>query len=170
MLKFVETIIGFSEVPEEITLCINISGCPIHCKGCHSPHLWNDIGGELKSTVLSDLIAKNPGITCIAFMGGDNNPQELVNLASWVKSNTKLKVCWYSGRPLDTTKVNYSYFDYVKTGPYEADKGGLDSPTTNQTFYKVRHEVSNELHYLVFDDITYKFRNNETDNKSKGAD
>ena len=171
MLKYTEAIIGFSEVPEEIALCINISGCPIHCKGCHSPHLWQDIGTELKPVVLSDLIAKNQGITCVAFMGGDSNPQEIVNLASWVKNNTELKVCWYSGKPLNNMVVNYySYFDYVKTGPYEPDKGGLNSPTTNQRFYKIRHEVESGVHYSAFDDITYKFRNNEADNKSKSAD
>ena len=169
-LKYTEAVVGFSEVPEEITLCINISGCPIHCKGCHSPHLWEDVGTELEFTVLESLIAKNQGITCVAFMGGDGNPQEVVNLASWVKRNTKLKVCWYSGRPLNNMVVSYDYFDYVKTGPYEAVKGGLDKPTTNQRFYRIRHEVEDGLYYPAFDDITYKFRNNETGNKSKSAD
>ena len=60
MLKYVEVQVGFSEVPEEIALCINISGCPIHCKGCHSPHLWKDIGKELTVEVLERLIGKNP--------------------------------------------------------------------------------------------------------------
>lgn len=170
MLKYAEAVVGFSEVPEEIALCINISGCPIHCKGCHSPHLWKDIGAELKPVVLSDLIAKNQGITCMAFMGGDNSPQEIEDLARWVKNNTELKVCWYSGKSLNNMAVDYNYFDYIKTGPYEPDKGGLDSPTTNQRFYKLRHEVENGFPYIVFDDITYKFRNNETNNKSKSAD
>ena len=170
MLKYTEYKVGFSEVPEEIALCINISGCPIHCTGCHSPHLWKDIGEELKPVVLSDLIAKNPGVTCIAFMGGDANPQEVENLAHWVKNNTELKTCWYSGRQLNNLVMAYDWFDYVKTGPYEEDKGGLNSPTTNQRFYKVRHEVENGLPFNMFDDITFKFRNNEANNKSKGAD
>lgn len=170
MLKYTEVQVGFSEVPEEITLCINISGCPVHCKGCHSPHLWNDIGEELKPVVLSDLIARSPGVTCIAFMGGDANPQEIVNLARWVKSNTKLKTCWYSGRQLINPFVLvYDWFDYVKTGPYEEDKGGLNSPTTNQRFYKIRHEIKKGVPLNMFDDITFKFRNNEANNKSKSA-
>ena len=170
MLKYTEAIVGFSEVPEEIALCINISGCPIHCKGCHSPHLWQDIGTELEPAVLSDLIAKNQGITCVAFMGGDADPIGIEALAKWVKNNTELKVCWYSGRQLNNLVMAYDWFDYVKTGPYEEDKGGLNSPTTNQRFYKIRHEVENGVHYSVFDNITYKFRNNETNNKSKSAD
>ena len=28
MIKYVDTLVSFSEVPNEITLCINISNCP----------------------------------------------------------------------------------------------------------------------------------------------
>ena len=28
-LKFVDTMVTFSEIPDEITLCFNISNCPI---------------------------------------------------------------------------------------------------------------------------------------------
>lgn len=169
MLKYTEAVVGFSEVPEEIALCINISGCPIHCKGCHSPHLWQDIGIELKPVVLSSLIARNQGITCVAFMGGDADPEGIEDLARWVKKNTELKVCWYSGKE----KPAYSrldYFDYIKAGPYEEDKGGLDKLATNQKFYKVKHVWENDLAFNMLEDITYKFRNNEANNKSKSAD
>lgn len=169
MLKYTEAIVGFSEVPEEITLCINISNCPIHCKGCHSPHLWQDIGTELKPVVLSDLIAKNQGITCVAFMGGDSNPQEVVNLASWVKNNTELKVCWYSGRDTIGAEIQpklHYFIDYLKLGPYVEELGGLDSPTTNQRFFEVKQGTNG----TSLKDITFKFRNNETDNKNKSAD
>lgn len=160
MLKYTETQVGFSEVPEEITLCINISGCPIHCKGCHSPHLWENIGTELNSAVLSKLIANNQGITCVAFMGGDADPKEVEALARWVKRKTKLKVCWYSGREASNAALNYDYFDYIKVGQYKEDKGGLDKKTTNQRFYKVKHVWENDLAFNMLEDITFKFRNN----------
>ena len=35
MLKYVNTGIVFQEIPDEVTLAINISGCPCHCPGCH---------------------------------------------------------------------------------------------------------------------------------------
>ena len=38
-MKYIDTKIVFSEVPDEITLAINISGCPIHCADCHSKYL-----------------------------------------------------------------------------------------------------------------------------------
>lgn len=177
MLKYTEAIVGFSEVPEEIALCINISGCPIHCKGCHSPHLWQDIGIELKPVVLSDLIAKNQGITCIAFMGGDSDPMGIETLAKWVKDNTELKVCWYSGKELSSVVKYVNYIDYLKVGPYIEDKGGIDKAKSNQKFYKLNHKGGVVFHLPattvsvpIFENITYKFRNNEADNKSKSAD
>ena len=47
MLKYVDTLVSFQEVPDEISLCINISNCPCHCDGCHSPYLADDIGEYL---------------------------------------------------------------------------------------------------------------------------
>lgn len=170
MLKYTEAVVGFSEVPGEIALCINISGCPIHCEGCHSPHLWGDKGEELKPVVLSNLIAKNNGITCIAFMGGNADVDAVMQLAKWVKNNTELKTCWYSGRGLAEVQIDFKALDYIKTGPYIKELGGLDSPTTNQSFFKIKHEAEGKQppHHLI--DITYKFRNNETSNKNKSAD
>ena len=47
MLKYVDTAITFSEVPDEVTLCINLSNCHFHCSACHSKYLWEDVGEEL---------------------------------------------------------------------------------------------------------------------------
>ena len=57
-MKYCETAITFSEVPDEVTLCINISNCPCHCKGCHSAYLAEDIGEELTFEVLQTPIQK----------------------------------------------------------------------------------------------------------------
>lgn len=168
MLKYAEVAVTFGEVPSEVTLCINITGCPVHCPDCHSKYLWEDIGDELTFVVLSDLIAKNNGITCVAFMGGDAHPEEIYELAKWVKDNTKLKVCWYSGKHL-RQDIPLQYFDYIKTGEYREELGGLDSVTTNQRFYTVRIKYgfnSNKIMYRYLEDITFKFQRipNETIN------
>ena len=47
MLKYVDVMETFAEVPDEITLAINLSNCPHRCKGCHSEYLQKDIGEEL---------------------------------------------------------------------------------------------------------------------------
>lgn len=172
MLKFKDTMVTFEEVPSEVTLCVNITGCPIHCPDCHSKHLWEDIGEELKPVTVSNLIAKNDGITTVCFMGGDNAPEEVYELAKWVKDNTELKVGWYSGKNLNIN-MPLEYFDFIKTGPYKKELGGLDSITTNQRFYEVKKKYaynSNDVMYRYLEDVTYKFwkKKNEVGN-SKDA-
>lgn len=39
MLKFTDTQVTFSEIPDQISLCINLSNCPYHCPACHSKEL-----------------------------------------------------------------------------------------------------------------------------------
>ena len=137
MLKYLNTQVTFSEVPDEITLCINITGCKVGCKGCHSPYLAEDIGEELNSHSLQELIKANEGITCICFMGGDSNPQDIDSLAQWLKIYFPYKVAWYSGRQTLPYDMDLEWFDYIKLGPYIEELGPLNSKTTNQRFYKI---------------------------------
>ena len=158
-MKYVETAITFSEVPDEVTLCINISNCPCHCKGCHSAYLAEDIGEELTFEVLDSLIKKNEGITCVAFMGGDAEPTTVNDLASYVKeSYPNIKTAWYSGRQELSKDIEIKNFNAIKLGPYIEELGPLNSTTTNQRFYEVKQvsDVEGKLYYGL-DDITYKF-------------
>ena len=41
-MKYINTMVTFEEIPDMITLCINIAECPHHCSGCHSPFLWDN--------------------------------------------------------------------------------------------------------------------------------
>lgn len=77
MVKYVDSIISFNEVPHEISLCINISGCPNHCQGCHSSYLSEDVGKVLNKESLETLIKQNEGITCVCLMGGDQAPNTI---------------------------------------------------------------------------------------------
>lgn len=151
-MKYVDTLVSFSEIPDEITLCINISNCPNKCEGCHSPWLQKNIGIELNNYELYDIINKNSGISCVCFMGGDFNPEEINDLAIKIKSKN-LKVGWYSGNSEISDKINIKNFDYIKIGPYLKDKGPLSDKNTNQKMYKIIHFTGmNSLK-----DITYKF-------------
>lgn len=151
-MKYVDTLISFSEIPDEITLCINISNCPNKCEGCHSSWLQENIGIELNNYELYDIINKNSGISCVCFMGGDSNPEEINDLAIKIKSKN-LKVGWYSGNSEISDKINIKNFDYIKIGPYLKDKGPLSDKNTNQKMYEIIHFTGmNSLK-----DITYKF-------------
>lgn len=150
MIKYVDTLVCFSEVPDEITLAINISGCPIRCPNCHSKYLWEDIGESLDRDSLYSLIENHKGITCVAFMGGDANPNDINNLAEFIRDKyPKLKIAWYSGRQELSNDINLEYFDYIKLGPYMEEFGPLNSRSTNQRMYKV--------HNGELEDITNKF-------------
>lgn len=153
MLKYTDTEVTFAEVPDEITLCINISNCPCNCKGCHSAYLAEDIGYWLTHAQLDSNIAANKGITCICFMGGDAEPSEVNSWAEYIREHYPfLKVAWYSGRQELSEAIDLMNFDYFKIGPYKEKYGPLSSKTTNQRFYQVLH--TNEVELV---DITNRF-------------
>lgn len=139
MLKYINTGVVFSEIPDEVTLSINISNCPCHCPGCHSNYLWADEGIILDESELSKLVGtQGDAITCVCFMGGDREPQAVEKLARWLRqSYPRLKAGWYSGRALLPQGLDITVFNYIKLGPYLAHLGPLNSRRTNQRLYKV---------------------------------
>lgn len=138
MLKYVNTAVVFQEIPDEVTLAINISQCPCRCPGCHSTYLWQDIGEPLTPLVLEGFIRKyGNDITCLCFMGGDAEPAAVNQLARYLhREHPGYKVAWYSGRVLIPSVVNKPDFDYIKVGPYIKHLGCLKDRTTNQRLYK----------------------------------
>ena len=152
MLKYVNTGIVFQEIPDEVTLAINISNCPCRCPGCHSHYLWEDIGLPLNTDAIDAFINEyGRNITCIAFMGGDGDPKGVDMLAQYIhEEHPQYKVAWYSGRVRITSAVNKTDFDYIKVGPYLKHLGPLKQPTTNQRLY--RQNDTGE-----FEDITSRF-------------
>ena len=158
MLKYVNYDITFQEIPDEITLCINISNCPCHCIGCHSAYLAEDIGEKLTLDKIYKLIENNEGITCICFMGGDSSPKEIDMFAGCIKDLYDIKVAWYSGRQELSKYINLKCFDFIKLGPYIEEFGPLNSKTTNQRFYQVikSHYEDGTSGYELLD-VTYKF-------------
>ena len=145
MLKYVNSDIVFQEIPDEVTLAINISNCPCHCPGCHSHYLWEDIGLPL-------FVQKfGSNLTCIAFMGGDGDPRGVNQLAQYVHEEyPQLRVAWYSGRTVISPAVHKEDFDYIKIGPYIKHLGPLKKPTTNQRLYRQNDQGE-------FEDITSRF-------------
>lgn len=153
MLKYANVEVTFAEIPDHINLCINISNCPCHCVGCHSPYLADDIGYNLDENELRNLLNINKGITCVVFMGGDSEPDEIERLATFIKKEfSQLKTAWYSGR--ENITINLDSLDFIKVGPYKEEFGPLDKDTTNQVLYRIVHMSTgrNKLY-----DITYKF-------------
>ena len=155
MLKFVSYDIVFQEIPDEVTLAVNISGCPNGCPGCHSPYLWRDEGRLLVPEEVEALLEQYGGsVTCLCFMGGDGAPGEVAALARWLReAYPGLRTAWYSGRSRLPEEVDAGLFDYLKLGPYVERCGGLRSRTTNQRLYRIRGERGG----VCMEDITARF-------------
>ena len=152
MLKYVNSDIVFQEIPDEVTLAINISNCPCHCPGCHSHYLWEDIGLPLNPEAIDNFFQKfGSNLTCIAFMGGDGDPKGVNLLAQYVHEEyPQFKVAWYSGRTVISPLITKNDFDYIKIGPYIKHLGPLKKPTTNQRLYRQNDQGE-------FEDITSRF-------------
>ena len=139
MLKCYSFDVVCQEIPDEISLAVNISCCPNRCPGCHSPWLWSNEGEDMTDEMLTNLIGRySAAITCFCFMGGDAEPMEVMRLAGWIKTRwPHIKTAWYSGKPQIPEGFEITSMDYIKLGPYIEALGGLKSPDTNQALYKI---------------------------------
>lgn len=145
MLKYLYSKIVFSEIPDEIILGISLTGCTIHCQGCHSQELWEDTGTPLTIEELDNLLNKNIGVTCLLLLGGEHDIDGLTEL--FMHAFERIKTAWYCGLdkvPRDKQAI-LQYLDYLKVGHYDGKLGGLSSPTTNQHLYLLEHQGEDHI-------------------------
>lgn len=109
----------------------------MRCQGCHSKDSWNPkAGDELNHERLVIDINRYAGwITCVLFMGGEWEVKNLIILLNMCRTKG-LKTALYTGLDKVDPKL-MRYLDYLKTGPYRAEFGGLDVMTTNQKLINV---------------------------------
>ena len=150
MLKCYSYDIVCQEIPDEISLAVNISGCPNRCPGCHSPWLWEDEGESMTDEFVKTLIGRYfAAITCFCFMGGDADPAEIGHICRLVRSTYPgLKLAWYSGRETLAEGFDITLLDYLKLGPYIEELGGLKSKSTNQALYRITDDAEMERIFL----------------------
>jgi anaerobic ribonucleoside-triphosphate reductase activating protein len=139
-MRFYDFRVVFQEVPGQISLCFNICGCPLRCKGCHSPLLWKETNGEiLTDNTFKRMIHKYKGYaTCVLFMGGEWHLLELISKLKIAKSEGFF-TCLYTGeKTLNNDLLNE--LTWVKLGPWIKDRGGLENPKTNQRFIQIKNK------------------------------
>lgn len=154
MLHYANNDIVFQEFPDEVTLAVNLTGCPCRCPGCHSEYLWGETGEALTDARLLELVDYyGRTITCVGLMGGDAEPLEVLRLLAMLRrERPHLRTGWYSGRQeLPKGFADYPAPDYVKLGPWRQELGPLSSPTTNQRMYRYNADGTHE-------DITTRFQ------------
>ncbi len=141
MIKYVPemTSVVMEEIPDMVTLAVDISNCTGLCEGCHSPFLRRDVGEELTPQAVESMLSANFGINCFLFLGEGNDHAALLDMASYIRStHPPLSLALYSGRENVEDDI-FLVFDYVKIGPYRPACGPLNNPGTNQRLYRVHH-------------------------------
>ena len=148
-LYFTREEVVWQEVPDEVSLAFLFSGCPLRCKGCHSADSWKSgLGQALSADYLRNRLRRYAGIlTCVLFMGGEWQPETLLDLLRLVRNEFGLKTCLYTGYERDELPpALLPELTFLKTGRWMAERGGLDSRATNQRFVDLRTgEVLNRL-------------------------
>jgi anaerobic ribonucleoside-triphosphate reductase activating protein len=142
-MNFYKYDIVFQEVPGEISLAFYMTGCGLRCSGCHSPELWVATNGRPLMPPLFDQLIQRyyPDVSCVLFMGGDWEPLWLSYYLGRAQRQG-LKTALYTGREIDELPQGVlSRLDFLKTGPWRSELGGLNSPSTNQKFYRLKEEA-----------------------------
>lgn len=149
MLRYSAEQVVFQEVPGEVSLAYTITGCPVGCKGCHSVDSWPVGSGEaLTPDYFAARLAQYRNlITCVLFLGGEWQPEALIEHLKLARK-AGLNTCLYTGYD-DVSLAIKEHLTYLKTGPWIAQLGGLDSPTTNQKFYDLRNQQLLNCRFLA---------------------
>lgn len=153
MIKYIPelTDIVLEEIPDKVTLAVEISNCRGSCVGCHSPFLKNDIGVELTPAIVDKLIDDNFGVNCFLLLGEGRDPEALLRIAAHLRdAHPGLERAVYSGRT-EVEPEFYEAFDYVKVGPYIAERGPLNEPTTNQRLYHHGEDITSRFWHKGLD-------------------
>lgn len=151
MLNYYDYDIYLTEIPKEISIGFSMTGCPLHCRGCQWEPLWDaSLGNPLTLDVFSGILSKNRSASCVLFFGGDWD-FHLLTLLKFAKENhPRFKRALYSGQELsffeDTQYMEL--LDYLKTGPYIEELGGLQSPETNQKLFRLENGKIEEEYIL----------------------
>lgn len=150
MVKYAEYSVVFREIPDKVTLAIDISNCPNHCIGCHSPELRGNIGVELTEGELDRIIGENKGVNCVCFMGEGIDIDGISKLVSHVKCKHSLLTGLYTGKDEFDESIFNGKLDYLKVGHYDEKYGPLDKETTNQRMYKLVNGVREDITSLFW--------------------
>lgn len=155
MIKYNEYNIVMEEIPDCVTLAVEITHCPHHCPGCHSPWQRNDEGTHLTTDEIDRLFKENDGFNCFLF-SGESVPEdldELLSLNDYIKKHyPNIKTAIYSGYSYPKDEYKFK-FDYLKYGPYIEALGPLNSKTTNQRLLKLEKND--------YVDVTYMFQHDK---------
>lgn len=119
---------------EGIRVSLWVSGCCIHCKGCHNPQTWSFCGGTPFNIVAKNEIfhwLEQPYISGITLTGGNplDSAVEILELCREIKQKFPDKDIWlYSGYTFEEIREKeiwmeiLGYIDVLVDGRYIEEK------------------------------------------------
>lgn len=137
LIPVVDHGVTLREVPGNIAVYFSFDCCANRCEGCHSPELQQDSGERISLQEMYEKAeyALKKGATAIVLMGIDSCSiltEEGKTLIINVMQSLA-PVCLYTSRTLE--EALHWNTQWIKTGKFIEERGGLDKQTTNQRFY-----------------------------------
>lgn len=133
-----------------------VSGCSIHCTGCHNSQSWDKHSGKLYTPETHKQLLKlldKPYINGLTLTGGhpleDYNYNTVKDIVKQVKHNLPEKTIWlYTGLKWeDISSLDiWKYIDIVVDGAYEQDKRDITLAfrgSKNQRIIDVKQSLKN---------------------------
>ena len=123
-----------------IRVVLWVSGCSLHCKGCHNPQTWDFNSGKLFDNVAKQELFEaldKPYIRGITLSGGNplDRPYEIFLLLNEIKSKFPHKDIWlYSGHTYEEICSSREKFkailnvDVLVDGPYIEEQRDISLP------------------------------------------
>ena len=120
-----------------------VSGCDIHCEGCHNPSTWDIDSGEDMSLdeIKEKILEYMPPVDGVTFCGGEPTMQmeDVRELAYWAKKKG-LRTTLYTGHRIEEIHLSYDEpFDYIIDGAFVLNKKTGDCAfrgSSNQRIWK----------------------------------
>ena len=137
-----------------IRVVLWVSGCKLHCPGCHNPQTWAFNSGlkfsEQDKEELFEALDKSY-IKGITLSGGNplDSYEEILALIKEIKEKFPSKDIWiYSGYTFDYIEHNYKeildYVNVIVDGPYIEELRDVELHWRGSSNQKVYRKINNE--------------------------
>ena len=145
-----------------VRVALYVSGCRIHCEGCHNPESQNfGFGKEFTSETETEILSAldHPYITGFSLLGGEpfeeENQAALVDFLRRIKERFPEKDIWaYTGYTLPDLKPGgrkhtavtdrmLSYIDVLVDGPFILDQKNISLAFRGSENQRIIHEPGN---------------------------
>ena len=140
MIKYTQASVVFAEIPNHITLAINIAACKRQCVGCHSMYLRRDLGQDLEEALPTLLSWYKGMVDTVCFMGEGADHDALARCIRRARESGYMTAL-YSGAD-DRADIpvlqllSEGELDFLKIGSYQRALGPLTARSTNQRLYQ----------------------------------